>query len=88
MITNDTKQEIKKILKECCDEYYYDVILISNNIFDDISQINLRYLNYFNRNNEEVNISLKNPENLHSVSLYNVTVSNLKDCKNLKNLRS
>ena len=77
--------EIEDILAQCSNGQTYDIVLNSKQLFINIGQIKIRYLNYSAFNGE---LSLHDPQCLLSASISKVKIANLSQCTNLENLVS
>ena len=86
MITDDNKALIEYMLKECRDGELYDVIIYSKQQFENLADLKMRYLSI--SNNDSMNITLKYPEDLVSLSSARVKITNMNQCVNLRNLYS
>lgn len=53
-----------------------------------MSNIKIRYLNYYNYWGDKIDITLNYPENIISISLSWVSITNLNHCVNLHNIYS
>lgn len=91
MITEDNKEEIEVIFKQCCDGDVYDVIIVAqwqDLPYENLGKMKLRYLNYSLNEPTQLELRLHHPEHLTSAILYNLRIVNLASCLNLANIYS
>ena len=74
MIKWNNKREIEQIIKNCHDDLLYDVVIYSRNEYENLGNIKIRYLNY-GIYGDNIEITLKYPEDLVSATLFNVKIS-------------
>ena len=57
-ITNDNKDKIEEIFKQCQDGQLYDIVIVSHHKYKNLSDVKIRYLNYVGNDNH---VTLKHP---------------------------
>lgn len=81
------------MVKQCNDGYLYDIVIYSwhKHKYESLENVRIRYLNYINygiSNGHIIELTFSHPGDLVSASLNYVTILNMNQCVNLKNLFS